>query len=225
VVSSVTIKAMSQDKTIFGTYWPFMGAGAQTSEAGGSLWNQLLDQYLHPKVIQENPREYVEGQIAQQMVRRLGKERNTCALIGDFNGRLTQQEPGAGPVILDLMCGKGWIPFLHTAPRGTNIYPIRTFWRSTGSRTCPDHAFIHSTSEQILTPSGAYVLDGLSELSDGHHILGVAFQVADGPIPATMKIPKQHHTHKRKAPMRPKTPKDMERYQALLMHWFRKEPA
>jgi hypothetical protein len=93
-----------------------MRAGAQTSEAGGSLWNQLLDQYLYLKGIQENPREYVEGQISQQMVRRLGKERNTCAITGDFNGRLTQQEPGAGPVILDLMCGKGWIPFLHTAP-------------------------------------------------------------------------------------------------------------
>ena len=174
-----------------------MRAGAQTSEASGSLWNQLLDQYLQPNGIQKNPREYVEGQISQQMVHRLGKERNTCALIEDFNGRLTQQEPGAGPVILDLMCGKGWIPFLHTAPRGTNIYPIRTFWRSTGSRTCPDHAFIHSTSEQTLTPSGAYVLDGLSELSDGHHILGVAFQVADGPIPASMRIPKQHQTNKR----------------------------
>ena len=108
---------------------------------------------------------------------------------------------------------------------GTNIYPIQTYWRSTGSRTCPDHAFIHSTSEQILTPSGAYVLEGLSELSDGHHILGVAFQVTDGLIPATMKIPKKHHTHKRKAPMRTKTPKDKERYQALLMHWFREEPA
>ena len=59
VVSSVTIKAMSQDITIFGTYWPFMRAGAQTSEAGGSLWNQLLDQYLQPNGIQENPREYV----------------------------------------------------------------------------------------------------------------------------------------------------------------------
>ena len=125
----------------------------------------------------------------------------------DFNGRLTQQEPGAGPIIMNLMCGKGWLPFLHTAPRGTNLYPIRTFWRSTGRRTCPDHAFINSTSEQILTPSGAYVLDGLTELSDGHHILGVAFQVADGPIPVTMQIPKQHHTHKRKAPMRPKTPR------------------
>ena len=84
-----------------------MRVGAQTSEASGSLSNQLLDQYLQPNGLQENPREYVEGQISQQMVRRLGKERNTCALIGDFNGRLTQQEPGAGPVILDLMCGKG----------------------------------------------------------------------------------------------------------------------
>jgi hypothetical protein len=49
------------------------------------------------------------------MVRRLGKKRNTCALIGDLNGRLTDSEPGTGPVILDLMCGKGWIPFLYTA--------------------------------------------------------------------------------------------------------------
>ena len=210
VVSSMTIKAMSQDITIFGTYWPFIRAGARTSEAAGSLWTQLLEQYLQPIGIQETPREYVKSQISQQMVRRLGKERNTCALIGDLNGRLTHQEPGAGPVILYLMCGKGWIPFLHTALCGTNIYPIRTFWRSKGSRTCPDHAFIHSTSEHILTPSGAYVLVGLSELSDGHHILGVAFQVADGPIPASMNVPKQHHTHKRKAPMRPKTPKDME---------------
>ena len=37
VVSSVTIKAMSQDITIFGTYWLFMRVGAQTSEASGSL--------------------------------------------------------------------------------------------------------------------------------------------------------------------------------------------
>jgi hypothetical protein len=71
--------------------------------------------------------------------------------------------------------------------------------------------------------SGAYVLDGLSEISSGHHILGIAFQAADGPIPASMKVPKQHHIHKRKAPMCSKTPKDMERYQALLMHWFREE--
>ena len=83
-----------------------MRVGAQTSEASGSLWNQLLDQYLQPNGLQENPREYVEGRISQQMVHRLGKERNTCALIEDFNGRLTQQEPGAGPVIMDLMCGK-----------------------------------------------------------------------------------------------------------------------
>jgi hypothetical protein len=61
VVSSVTIKAMSQDITIFGTYWPFMRVGAQTSDASGSLWNQLLDQYLQPNGLQENPREYVEG--------------------------------------------------------------------------------------------------------------------------------------------------------------------
>jgi hypothetical protein len=155
------------------------------------------------------------------MVRRLGKERNTCALIGDLNGRLTDSKPGAGPVTLDLMCGKGWIPFLHTAARGTKLHPIRTFWRNTGSRTCPDHAFIYSTSEQILTPSEAYVLDGLS---DGHHILGVAFQVADGLILESMKVPKQHHTHKRKASGRPRTPKDLDRYQALLSQWFREEP-
>jgi hypothetical protein len=37
VVSSETIKAMSQDKTIFGTYWPFMQSGAQTLNAAGSL--------------------------------------------------------------------------------------------------------------------------------------------------------------------------------------------
>ena len=122
------------------------------------------------------------------------------------------------------MCDKGWIPFLHKAPRGTNVHPIRTIRQGNGSQTCPNGAFIHSTSEQILTPSGAYVLDGLSEISDGHHILGVAFQVADGPIPTSMKVPKQHHTHKRKAPMRPKPPKNMERYQALLMQWFREEP-
>ena len=158
------------------------------------------------------------------MVRRLGKEHNTCALIGDLNGRLTHQEPGAGPVILDLMCGKGWIPFLHTAPCGTNIYLIRTFWQSNGSRTCPDHAFIHSTSEQILTPSGAYVLDGLSEQSDGHHILGVAFQVADGHIPASMKVPKQHHTHKRKALMRPKRPKTWNGIKHSLRTGFERNP-
>jgi hypothetical protein len=30
------------------------------------------------------------------MARRLDKERNTCALIDDLNGRLTPQEPGGG---------------------------------------------------------------------------------------------------------------------------------
>jgi hypothetical protein len=35
VVSSVTIKAMSQDIPIFVTYWPLMRAGAQTSDAAG----------------------------------------------------------------------------------------------------------------------------------------------------------------------------------------------
>ena len=104
-----------------------MRAGARTSDAAGSLWTQLLEQYLQPNGIQENPREYVEIQISQQMVRKLGKELNTCALIGDLNGRLTPQEPGAGPVILDLMCGKGWISFLHTATRGTSLHSIRTF--------------------------------------------------------------------------------------------------
>ena len=48
------------------------------------------------------------------MVRRLGKERNTCALIGDLNGKMTQSDRGAGPYILDTMCSKGWIPFLQT---------------------------------------------------------------------------------------------------------------
>ena len=103
-----------------------MSAGAQTLDAVGSLWTQLLEPYLQMNEIQDNPREYVESQISQQMVRRLSKERNTCALIGDLNGHLTHQEPGAGPVILNLMREKIWIPFLHTAPRGTNIYPIQT---------------------------------------------------------------------------------------------------
>ena len=67
-------------------------------------------------------------------------------------------------------------------------------------------------------------MEGLSELSDGHHILGVAFHVVDGPVPAGMKIPKKHHTHKRLPPSRPRSPQDIERYQALLMGWFREEP-
>ena len=220
VVSSVTIQAMSQDITIFGTYWPFLREGMHSSESAGSLWNQLLEQYLRPIGSSDNPREYVEGQVSQQMVRRLGKEHNTCAIIGDFNGRLSTKDPGAGPVILDLMCSKGWIPFLHTALTETQLHPVRTYWRGGGTRTCPDHAFVHSTSEQLLTPSGAYVLDGLSELSDGHHILGVAFQVVDGPLPASMAVPKQHHTHRRHPPARPKSQKDLDRYQALLLNGF-----
>jgi hypothetical protein len=116
VVSSVTIQAMSQDITIFGTYWPFIRKGAQTSDAAGSLWSQLQTAYLTPNGLQDTPREYVENQLTHQMVRRLGKERNTCALIGDLNGRMTQSDRGAGPYILDTMCSKGWIPFLQTAP-------------------------------------------------------------------------------------------------------------
>ena len=225
VVSSVTIQAMSQDITIFGTYWPFIREGAHSLESAGSLWNQLMEQYLHPTGSSDNPREYVEGQVSQQMVRRLGREHNTCAIIGDFNGRLNANDPGTGPLLLDLMCSKGWIPFLQTAVTETQLHPVRTYWKGGSTRTCPDHAFVHSTSEQLLTPSGAYVLDGLSELSDGHHILGVAFHVVDGPIPASMAVPKQHHTHRRRPPARPKSQKDLDRYRALLLQWFREEPA
>jgi hypothetical protein len=120
----------------------------------------------------------------------------------DFNGRLNVNDPGAGPLILDLMSSKGWIPFLQTAVTETQLYPVRTYWKGDGTRTCLDHAFVHSTSEQLITPRGAYVLDGLLELSDGHHILGVAFHVVDGPLPASMTVPKQHHTHRRRPPAR-----------------------
>jgi hypothetical protein len=105
------------------------------------------------------------------MVRCLGNERNTCAIIGDFNGRLSANDPGAGPITLDRMCIKGWIPFMHTAVMKTQLHPVHTYRREGGARTCPDHAFIHSTSEHLITPSGAYVLDGLSTLSDEYHIL------------------------------------------------------
>ena len=67
-------------------------------------------------------------------------------------------------------------------------------------------------------------MKGLLELLDGHHILGVAFHVANGSIPASMKIPKQHHTHKRPPPTQPRSLKNLERYQALLTSWFREEP-
>jgi hypothetical protein len=63
VVSSVTIKAMSQDITIFRTYWPFLRTGAQTSEAVESLWTQLLEYYLQPNGIKDNPQEYVGGEL------------------------------------------------------------------------------------------------------------------------------------------------------------------
>ena len=53
VMSSVTIQAMSQDITIFGTYWPFIRKGAQTSDSAGSLWTQLQTAYLTPNGIQE----------------------------------------------------------------------------------------------------------------------------------------------------------------------------
>ena len=129
---------MSQDITIFGTYWPFLREGMHSLESAGSLWNQLLEQYLRPIGSSDNPREYVEGQVSQQMVRRLGKEHNTCAIIADFNGRLSANEPGAGPIILDLMCSKGWIPFLHTAATETQLHPVRMYWRRGGTCTCSD---------------------------------------------------------------------------------------
>jgi hypothetical protein len=134
-------------------------------------------------------------------------------------------EPGAGPLILDLMCSKGWIPFLKTAVTETHLHPVRTYCKGDGTRTCPDHVFVHSTSEQLITPSGAYVLNGLSELSDGHHILSVAFHVVNGPLPASMTVPKHHHTQQRRSPAQPKSQKDLDRYQALLLQWFREEPA
>ena len=123
------------------------------------------------------------------------------------------------------MSSKRWIPFLHTALAETQLHPLRTYWRGGGTCTCPDHAFVHSTSEQLLTSSGAYVLDGLSELSNGHHILGVAFQVVNGPLPASMAVLKQHHTHRRLPLARPNLQKYLDRYQALLLQWFREEPA
>ena len=49
--------------------------------------------------------------------------------------------------------------------------------------------------------------------------------MVDGPFPASMAVPKQHHTHRRHPPARPKSQKDLDRYQALLLQWFREEPA
>ena len=54
---------MSQDITIFGTYWPFIRKGAQTSDAAGTLWSQLQTAYLTPNGLQDTPREYVENQL------------------------------------------------------------------------------------------------------------------------------------------------------------------
>jgi hypothetical protein len=142
--------------------------------------------------------------VTQNMPLLLGKERNTCALFGDFNGCLATAEPGAGPVILDTLCSEGWLPFLHTALRTTALHPICTFWCTTVcTRTCPVHAFVRANCEEMLMPSGAYVLEGLMSPSDGHHVIGVAFQVTDGPIPAEMRWSKHHHTHKRQPPARP----------------------
>ena len=112
----------------------------------------------------------MEHQINQQLTRRMGKPHHSSLLIGDLNGRLAKTDPGSGPVILDNICSKGWIPFLSTVTKGTRLYPVRTFWRGKGRRTCPDHALLHRNSENLLQPSGAYVLEELTELSDGHHI-------------------------------------------------------
>ena len=107
MISIVIIQAVSQEITLIGTYWPLMRQGANSSAAAGSLWRQLQDNYLTSRGLRHNPREYTESMIAQQKTRRLGRERNTCALIGEFNGRLTAAEPGAGPVILNNLCSKG----------------------------------------------------------------------------------------------------------------------
>jgi hypothetical protein len=40
-----------------------------------------------------------------------------------------------------------------------------------------------------------------------------------------MAVPKQHHTFRHRSPARPKSQKDLDRYQALILQWFRKEPA
>ena len=127
----------------------------------------------------------------------MGKPHHSSLLIGDHNGRLAKTDPGSGPVILDNICSQVRISFLSTATKGTSLHPVRTFWRGKRRRTCPDHARLHRNSEDLLQPSGAYVLEELTELSDGHHILGVCFQVVDGPIPLSMKVPKAHHQYKR----------------------------
>ena len=67
-------------------------------------------------------------------------------------------------------------------------------------------------------------MEDLSELSDGHHILGVCFQVVDGPIPPDMKVPKEHHQFKRQTTGCSRTKKDLDRYKDLLAQWFRAAP-
>ena len=60
------------------------------------------------------------------------------------------------------------------------------------------------------------MLEELTELSDGHHILGVCFHVVDGPIPPSMKVPQASGC--------PRTKKDLDRYKDLLSQWFRAAP-
>jgi hypothetical protein len=109
-----------------------MDAGDQTRDRVTCIhcicvWNQLLEQYLHPIGSSDNPREYVEGQVSQQMVCRLGREHNTCAVIGDINGRLSAKGTVARLLILALMGSKEWIPFLQTAVTETQLHPVRTY--------------------------------------------------------------------------------------------------
>jgi hypothetical protein len=82
-------------------------------------------------------------------------------------------------------------PFLAYSSNRYPTIPSTHELTRRGNRTCPDHSFVHTTSEQLITPSGAYVLESLSKLSDGHHILGVAFHVVDGPLSASMAVPKK----------------------------------
>ena len=106
--------------------------GSDQPDGTGSLWSLLQDNYLTPHDLQGTPRDYVEHQINQQLARRMGKPHHSSLLIGDLNGRLAKTDPGSGPVILDNICSKGWIPFLSTATKGTSLHPVRTFWRGKG---------------------------------------------------------------------------------------------
>ena len=143
MVRSVTVQEMSQVITIFGTYWPSQRAGSDQSDGTGSLWSLLQHNYLTSHDIQGTPRDYVEHQI------NMGKPHHSSLLIGDLNGRLAKTEPGSGPVILDNICSKGWIPFVSTATKGTSLHPVRTFWRGKGRRKRPDHVLLHRNSEDL----------------------------------------------------------------------------